>query len=140
MSVQIHINGETAAEAVKELSILASHFTGNSAAPIAAAVETAKPEKAARQTKPAKQAEVEAPATQEAAENEKELDEAISDMPEGEGATIPTVEDLRANAAEVSKAGKQAGVKALLSAIGASSISTIPEDKRADFLAALEAL
>lgn len=140
MSVQIHINGETAAEAVKELSILASHFTGNIAAPVAAAVDAPKTEKAARQSKPTKQVEAEKPAAQEAAEEEEELNEAISDMADSEGATIPTVEDLRANAAEVSKAGKQAGVKALLSAIGASSISTIPEDKRADFLTALEAL
>lgn len=51
-----------------------------------------------------------------------------------------TAESLRAKAAEVAKAGKQAQVKALLNEFGAANISTIPEEKRAAFYKALEAL
>lgn len=53
----------------------------------------------------------------------------------------PTVVDLRAVAAEKGKSAEaKASIKALLQEFGAASISTVPEDKRAAFLAQLEAI
>ncbi|BBH19853.1 hypothetical protein Back11_11980 [Paenibacillus baekrokdamisoli] len=97
MSVQIQINGENAAEAAKELIILASYFTGSLAPNFA-------------------------PSSGEAAFKDDR---------------IPTVEELRAKATEIVKAGHQAEVKSLMNGF---TVSAIPEDQRAGFLAALENL
>lgn len=54
---------------------------------------------------------------------------------------IPDIVELRAKAQEKGKTpeGKKA-IKALLEKYGCRSISTVPEEKRAEFLAELEAL
>ncbi|MNV77917.1 hypothetical protein D3C71_1713800 [compost metagenome] len=51
-----------------------------------------------------------------------------------------TVEDIRAKAAEVGQAGKKDEIKALLGDFKVKTISSVPAEKRAEFLAALEAL
>ncbi|MGK9252394.1 hypothetical protein [Paenibacillus humicus] len=63
-----------------------------------------------------------------------------SDGEEGTGDAVPTIEELRAKASAVSKSGKQDKVKALLESYGVAAVSKVPEEKRADFLAKLEAL
>jgi hypothetical protein len=55
-------------------------------------------------------------------------------------ASVPTIVELRAKAQEKGTAKGKDAIKSLLSEFGYESISTIPEEKRADFLTALEAL
>lgn len=53
---------------------------------------------------------------------------------------VPAIEDIRAKTAEVSKSGKKAEIKELLSELGVNAISKIPEEKRAEYLERLENL
>ncbi|MFS1514587.1 hypothetical protein VQL36_19470 [Chengkuizengella sp. SCS-71B] len=49
-------------------------------------------------------------------------------------------EELRAKAAEVSKSGKREEVKALLTKFEVKNITSVPEERSAEFMSALEAL
>ncbi|PYI57050.1 hypothetical protein [Paenibacillus flagellatus] len=118
MSVQITINGGDAAEAVKELSALASHLVpapGSIPAPAAApdAKSTSAPD----------------------------TDDADEDEEESESEKVPTVIELREKAAVIGKTaeGKKA-VKALLTKYESNSLSEVPEKKRTAFLKELEKL
>lgn len=142
MSIQIHINGENATEVIRELSVLASHLspsagtTTPSSAPASEAPKTTRTRSTTKPTEVVKEEIDVDKITKEIAEEAGE--ESESDLIEDEIAV--TVEELRAKAAEVSKSGKQAEVKALLTKFEAASISAVPEDKRSEFLKALEAL
>jgi len=137
MSVQIHINGENAIEAIKELSDLAANLV---VAPVAAATQAEAPQ----EDKPKRQrsAKQEDPAPKQQEEQQPEQPEQ-SEQPEpqqqGSSDNVPTVVELRAKAQEVgtSPEAKKA-IKALLDQFGAKSISDVPEEKRADFLAELD--
>lgn len=76
-----------------------------------------KPPKTKKETKPVKEPEV------------VSAEETTED--------VPTVEELRAKAQAVED---KAAVKALIKEFGAKNITTIPEDRRAEFLARLEEL
>lgn len=52
----------------------------------------------------------------------------------------PKPEELRAKAAQLSKAGKREEVKALLSEFEVGSVTAVPEGRRADFMKRLEDL
>ncbi|NHN33509.1 hypothetical protein [Paenibacillus agricola] len=139
MSVQINITGDSAIEAVKEFSVLAAHFTF----PAAGTADATKSDKpvATRNRSVAKPVETEKPvesAAADASEEGSQTKGSIEDDFQDDDAPVPTVVDLRAKAQEVAKTleGK-AAVKLLLAG---RAISNIPEEERAAFLVALEAL
>ncbi|MFC5468441.1 hypothetical protein ACFPPD_06890 [Cohnella suwonensis] len=145
MAVQIIINGENAAESLNELSALAAGLTGIPTAAPVAAPETPKARQPRNKPESPKAEEPKAgsaPATDEpdAGETETEDPDKAETEEEGGDAEPVTVEQLRAKAAEVAKGGKQANVKALLDEFGAKSITLVPENERAAFLARLETL
>ncbi|MFK7695377.1 hypothetical protein [Paenibacillus sp. HJGM_3] len=150
MSVQIHINGETALEAVQELATLAAALSGQSvASQITATVEAPKQQRTRNVTKPAQVKEPESsPVQQEEAppaEPDSQEPDPVDPEPETtDGAEdegpIPTPVDLRAKAQEVGADGGRAEVKALLDKYGSKSISDIPENKRSAFMRDLESL
>lgn len=137
MSVLIQINGETAGEAIRELSALASGISGQ-AAP-AATPEAPKQERPARRqsTKPdpvkEKPVEDEKPET---ADTDTDVDDDADDE------AIPTDVELRALAAEVGKKGTEgkAAVKKLLEKYKSANVTGVPDDKRVAFKRDLEAL
>lgn len=136
MSVQIHINGENAAEAVQELATLAASLAGGQAVTVVnVAPEATKPARQSRAASKPETVKADEPAVTPDSEPAQE-----PDAPSDDDAPVVTVEQLRAKAAAVSQAGKQADVKQLLTDFKAASISTVPEEQRADFLKALEAL
>ena len=83
-----------------------------------------------------------AEATPEAAEEPEEdapavLEDAEDDSPEPDA--VPTMEDAVARAKEVmTEDGGKARLKTALSAVGATRVSAIPEDKIAEFMEALD--
>ncbi len=84
---------------------------------------------APRNTKPAAPAKVPEPVTEEPTED---------DTAPTEAEAIPTVEELKKAAVEKGKTPEgKAAIKKLLTQFESPSISAIPEDKRAAFLAAL---
>lgn len=77
-----------------------------------------KPSKPKKETKPV-----------EAAPKQEDVEEAPED--------IPAIEDLRAKAQSIED---KAAVKALINEFGAKNLTTIPEERRAEFMARLEEL
>ncbi|GIM47004.1 hypothetical protein DNHGIG_25530 [Collibacillus ludicampi] len=136
MNITLNIEASSPAELQEAITGLAGIVGGAvSPQPDAPTVSTQEePEKPKRTnrttTKPDKQQDPE-PA------NEPEDKNAESPEPEN----VPTVVELRAKAQEKGKTpeGKKA-IKALLEKFESKSISDIPEEKRAAFLAALEEL
>lgn len=129
MPVTITINGENAAQAIEEFTTLSASFTGaGKAAPVE---ESPKPR---QQRKPA--------STPKEPEEKEEAPEQESDSAEtSEPIDAPSVVDLRAKAQEVGKdPANKPKIKALLNKYDSPNISEVPEDKRAAFLADLEAL
>lgn len=137
MPVQITINGADAAESIRELSALASGLAG--AAPVVAQVE--EPEKPKKETK--KTVKQEKPEPDPAKEEAPAEDPAIEESDDIDSADIPTDVELRAKAQEIGKKmgaeGKQA-IKDLLNDFGSPNITGIPEKRRIEFMARLEAL
>ena len=147
MSILIQINGETANEAIRELSALASAITGQAVTDTPAPGVTAespkadKPARTRSKQEPAKDVRATPAETQDeqpASETqiEPDLDEAESDEP------IPTDVELRAVAAEIGKKGPDAKkkVKALLDKYGVPNITAVPVEKRVTFKRELEGL
>lgn len=138
MSIQIIINGENAEHALLELSAFSAGLTGGqTVAPAVAEApkatrtrSTTKPETV--KAEPEKQPEPEP-------ETEPEPEDDGSE-PSDSDAPIPSVVELRAKAQEVGAAKGKPAIKATLEQFGSASITDIPEEKRAAFLAALEAL
>ena len=125
MSVTININGENATEVLHELRDLAAGLGGT-----VTPVQEEKPE-----SKPAKRStEKKATKIEDVAEPVKESEDVSADKTTED---VPTVEELRAKAQAVED---KAAVKALIKEFGAKNITTIPEDRRAEFLARLEEL
>lgn len=140
MPVNIHISGENAGEALKELSAFAAHLFGGQALVGASAAETPKVEKPARTDRAAAKKEVEAAKKETAVAADPDP---ADEQPEEPVETIqlPTVVELRAQAAEVGKTAQgKAAVKGLLDQFESKSISDVPEVKRLAFLKALEDL
>ncbi|MED0670617.1 hypothetical protein P4S95_10430 [Aneurinibacillus aneurinilyticus] len=146
MPVQIIVNGENATQAIQEFAILSAAFKGQVVSASASVSEEPKAEElnseasvpASEEPKPRQrrtpkkdEAPKEAPATTQP-EPEESQD---SDKAEA----VPDVVELRAKAKEKGSTaeGKKA-IKALLDKFGSKSISDVPEEKRAAFLAALE--
>lgn len=142
MAIEIVIRGDNAKEVLAELASLSGAF-----AVVDKVKATVSKEEKVEAVKPAKTRKVEKPVEQqEEQQQEEQQQEAVEhDAAEIEAAIIGdaplvTVEELRAKATEVSKAGKQQAVKDLIKAFGATSISTIAEDQRDAAYAQLEAL
>lgn len=141
MSVNIHISGETAAEALKELFDLGAGFAGVKAAPVVKTEEAPKTSRATRKVEKAIEPEVTPEPVQEDPGPTDEDAPTTEPETEEEGAPSDyTVEDLRAKAAEAAKLKKQAGIKSILTGIGAASISAVPDGQRNEVYAALQAL
>ncbi|MGN7457867.1 hypothetical protein ACTHPH_23905 [Paenibacillus pasadenensis] len=143
MAIQIQINGESAAEVVAELSVLAASLVSGKAAPVA---EAPKAERALRGSRAAKadepKAAVKEPAEESAAVEETGA-EAGGDYSEFDGDAaepIPTDVELRTIAAGAGQKGVEAkkAIKALLDKYGSANITGVPDDKRLAFKAELE--
>lgn len=147
MPVQITINGENATQAIQEFAILSAAFKGQvvpvpepTPASIPSPALVSEPVPASEESKPRQrktntkkeESAKEPPATQPEPEESQDSDKAE---------TVPDVVELRAKAQEKGKTpeGKKA-IKALLDEFESKSISDVPEEKRAAFLARLEAL
>lgn len=149
MPVQIIVNGENATQAIQEFAILSAAFKGQvvsastsvskepkveepKSEALVSASDEPKPRQRRTNTTPKKdETPKEAPATTQPEPEESQG----SDKAEA----IPDVVELRAKAKEKGSTaeGKKA-IKALLDEFGSKSISDVPEEKRAAFLAALE--
>ena len=123
MSIQITITAESAAEAKQLIQDLADTMIGmrSEEIPEKTEVSTMKEKTLKQKTKE--------PEIEESPEDD------FSDEP------IPTVVEIRAKAQEIGKTpeGKKA-IKELLNQFESKSISDVPENKRAAFMRALEAL
>lgn len=135
MNITLNIQAGSPAELQEAITGLAGIF-GEAAAPQLAAAqeEPEKPKRATRTT-----AKPEKPQDPEPVKEQEAKDESAESTTESENA--PTVVELRAKAQEkgTTPEAKKA-IKALLEEFGSKSISDIPEEKRAAFLAALEEL
>lgn len=75
--------------------------------------------------------------TPEPAEEQEPTEEPEDDSPEPDA--VPTMEDAVARAKEVmTEDGGKARLKTALSAVGATRVSAIPEDKIAEFMEAID--
>jgi len=131
MSIQIIINGDSATEALHELSTLAAGFTGGNVVALPVKAQVEKPKRPAG-VKPEPEKEADPEPVQESENEDSTPDD--SDVP------IPSLVELRAKAQEAGKAAGKPAIKALLDKYNSASITDVPEDQRAAFLAALEAL
>ncbi|CAM3745474.1 hypothetical protein COLU111180_06370 [Cohnella lubricantis] len=147
MPVLIQINGETADEAIRELSTLASGITGQAGTTAPAAAEAPKQPRT-RKTEsvketPAAAAEPEEdPKNAEPEQEDESTGGAEPDEDSGSDEPIPTDVDLRAVASAVGVKGADAkkAIKALLDKYGVPNITAVPQDKRIAFKAELEAI
>ncbi|WP_438449366.1 hypothetical protein [Gorillibacterium sp. sgz5001074] len=140
MPVQIQINGENAAEAIKELAVLAAGLNGSVATPESKATP-ATPKQERQSRKNQEQAKLEPEPAEERQLTNAEMNEQLDrDLPgedtEEEEGPIPTVVELRAAA----QGRDREKVKALLQKFESKSISEVPENKRAAFMKELESL
>lgn len=120
--IQITLQAATAADAKQLVQDLAGTMSGMADARIPAetTVSTVEPEKS-RQQRTVKVKPV-----------SKEIEEDVE---------IPSVVELRAKAQEIGKdPAKKPKIKELLNKYGSPNISEVPEEKRAAFMAELEAL
>lgn len=139
MSVTFTITNDTAEETLRDLKIISRGLVSTEAA-APASEEAPKPDKPKNNrstTKPADKPEPKQP------DPEPEQSEEDSQEPEGaaeeNGEQAPTVVELRAKAQEVgSTPDAKKAIKDLLNKYECKSISDIPEDKRADFMADLD--
>ncbi|WP_328801999.1 hypothetical protein T3H97_06205 [Paenibacillus sp. LX16] len=132
MPVQINITGEDANQAIKEFSVLSAAFIGTQT-PAAAPVQPTPQEEKPKRSR----------ATTSKPEEEPKPDKVSEDVQkDAKGDDQPTVklEEVRAKAAELSKAGKQAGVKEVINSFDVPNLSKIPKDKLAEALEKLTAL
>lgn len=127
MDIKVNIQAPELAEA---LNNLAGALKGATSLPTTAPKQ-AKPKK--EETK-----KEEVPVEEKPVKEEK----ATEPEPAPEKTTVTEIEDadLRAAAAAKAKEGKKDEVKALLTEFDVKNVSAIPQEKRADFLAKLEAL
>lgn len=134
MPVQITINGENAEQAIQEFTVLSAAFTG---VPVSAAA----PVQPTPQEDKSKRSRTTTPKPEQ--EEEPKPDKVSEDIQKGaKGDDQPTVklEEVRAKAAELSKVGKQAGVKEVINSFDVPNLSKIPKDKLAEALEKLTAL
>lgn len=158
MPVQITISGEDAGEALRDLTTLTAALNGQASQPVAAPPqETAAPqqeaEKPKRQSRTTKQepepSKAEQPKEEPAATpapakesegSDDQTDEPSADEPNtegGDGAPVPDIAEIRALASEKAKSAGKEKVKGLLDDFACKSVSDIPVEKRAAFMAAL---
>lgn len=142
--IQITLQAANAADVKQLVYDLAGTMTGmpQSDIPAETSVSTVQPETSTRTRKTTKKEEPEGKKIDVDAitkEIEEEAEEFLNSSQDS--AEIPTVVDLRAKAQEVgqSAAGKKA-VKDLLNKFECPNISNVPEEKRIEFMAALEEL
>ncbi|MNO32459.1 hypothetical protein D3C76_224480 [compost metagenome] len=128
MPVTITINGENAAQAIEEFTTLSASFIPVSSKP--AVEESSKPR--TRKTTTASKEPEDKPEQETGSEETSESSETVD---------APSVVELRAKAQEVGKdPANKPKIKALLNKYDSPNISEVPEEKRAAFLAELEAL
>ncbi|ARF67245.1 hypothetical protein B7C51_04555 [Paenibacillus larvae subsp. pulvifaciens] len=128
MAIEIKINADNAVELKRDLGALLSLVDGTPAK-TPAAVETTK----ATEEKPKRQKK------QVAKQEETKQEEAKEPVAPSD---VINIDDLISKARGISDQSPEArkAVKALIRKFGVTNISTIPEEKRAEFLAELEAL
>lgn len=139
MRIHFNIEAETPEEVMTAIKELAITDVVNTQTKPAEAAADHKKNTAPRDNKPAAQKEPDPnPTTTTTAPSD---DDATSEAANEATDTIPTVEEIKKTAVEKGKTveGKKA-IKDLLVSFESKSISAIPEDKRAAFLAALEDL
>jgi len=154
MSVQIHISGDNANEAVKELSALASHFTATPApvAPMTAAVPavayTAEPTVATPSAPPIP---VAAPATPQPAPVPTAPPVAVPTAPPAPPApaapaAVPiasqsySMDQLAVAATALMDAGRHAELIQLLQSFGVPSLTALPKEQYGTFATQLRAM
>lgn len=132
--IQITLQAANAADVQQLVQDLAGTLSGMPASRIPASTEVSTVEQPPkRQQKAPKETKIDVEAI------EKELEEEAADSQEA--VEIPSVVELRAKAQEVGQdPKKKPKIKALLDKYGSPNISEVPEDKRAAFMADLEAL
>jgi hypothetical protein len=145
VSVQIHINGDSAAEALQELREFATPLFG-AVAPAAVTTETPKSTGKRGANKPSEPAKPDtsggAAEASDPAPNDKAAGGAAQGAEEpGEGAhqdddgPVPTIVEIRAKASEAGgKSGGREKVKALLDKFEVPNVSSVPENKRIAFM------
>lgn len=128
--IQIILQAANAADVQQLVHDLAGTMSGQSASWIPEQ-QPKRPQKAAEPERKETKVDVEA--------IEKEIEEEATAATQEND--IPTPEVLRAKAQELGRdAAKKPKIRALLSKYGSPNVSEVPEDKRAAFLADLEAL
>lgn len=133
MPVQITINGDNAAQAIEEFATLSAAFGGTAAPSTNVSDE---PKQRTRKTNEVKKEQQKVTPDKTVTQDE----EAGTDG-DTEEVEIPTVVELRAKAQEVGKdPKKKPAIKELLGKFESASISDVPEESRAAFMAELEAL
>lgn len=146
MNITLTINAETPAELREAISGLAvfggvSATTNVPSVPTITEVEKPKRNRTAPKTdEVTKPDQVEDKTPEEEDKSDAENNADANDTDTGGSEEIPTVEELRALAAEVAQSGKQPGVKALLVEFQVGSISKVPEEQRTEFYSRLKAL
>lgn len=138
MPVQININGLDAAEALRELSSLASGFNG---VQVVTPEKEDKPEEPKRQRSASETTKKNKPAAKQEPDKEPEAaDETAADSTDGVEMEIPTDVQLRSTAADKAKSAGREKVKALLDKYSVPNVTAVPDDKRIAFLKELEEL
>lgn len=140
MNITLNIQVDSLAELQYAIAGLAG-IVGGAVTTLPAAQEE-KPKRASRPTtKPEKQPDLEPVKEPETTDESTESTDSEETDQSDDQEYTPTVVELRAKAQEKGKTpeGKKA-IKALLEEFGSKSISDIPEEKRAAFLARLEEL
>ncbi len=138
--IQITLQAATAADAKQLVQDLAGTMSGMADVRIPARTEVSTVEEApvtatVDESKP-RRSKISEPKESQAESNAQDVP-----VTTGKEAEIPSVVELRAKAQEVGKdPAKKPKIKALLNKYGSPNISEVPEEKRAAFMAELEAL
>lgn len=139
--MNITLTIQASPELVNAIQSLAVAISGTKISPVISAPavteeEVKQPEKPKRGKAKQEEAPIDEPSKEEPVQ-----EESVKEEPAAEPENIPSVVELRAKAQEKGKTpdGKKA-IKALLDQFGSKSISDVPEESRAAFLAELEAL
>lgn len=135
MNIQVNINAPELVEALNNLAGVLGQASSQTPVETKSAPKQVDTKK---EDKPKADAKKDKPATTKSSTKPKKDEEPAKD--EETEDVIPTPEELRAKAAELSKAGKKDEIKALINELGGKTLSTVPEDKRAELMEGLNKL
>ncbi|WP_029516969.1 hypothetical protein [Paenibacillus polymyxa] len=134
MPVQINITGEDANQAIKEFSVLSAAFIGTKT------LDTVRVQPTPQEEKPKRSRATTSKPEQEEEPKPDKVSEDVQKDAKGDDQPTVKLEEVRAKAAELSKAGKQAGVKEVITSFDVPNLSKIPKDKLAEALEKLTQL